>query len=51
MDKLASLTGLEVNRLDVFSGIKMDSRKGEGDVEHLAAISPVAIGLAMRKVN
>ena len=51
LEKLASLTGLEVNRLDVFSGIKMGSKKDDSDMEHLAAISSVAIGLAMRKVN
>lgn len=51
IDKLSTVTGLEVKRLDIFSAIKVDDRKAEKGLEQLAAISAVAIGLAMRKVN
>ncbi len=51
VEKLATSTGLEVKRIDVFSGIKIDESKAGKGLEHLSAISAVAIGLGMRKVN
>lgn len=51
LDKLSTVTGLEVKRLDVFSGIKIDESKAEKGLDHLSAVSAVAVGLAMRKVN
>lgn len=51
VEKLSSSTGLEVRRIDIFSGIKIDEKKAGQGLEHLSAISAVAIGLAMRKVN
>ena len=51
IDKLGTVTGLDVKRLDVFSAIKVDDRKAEHGLEQLAAVSAVSIGLAMRKVN
>jgi type IV pilus assembly protein PilM len=49
MDKLAAASGIPVERLDVFSKIKVDERKIGQNLDQLAAISPVVIGLAMRK--
>jgi type IV pilus assembly protein PilM len=51
VEKLAAVTGLEVKRIDVSSGIKIEERKAEQGLESFSAISAVAIGLAMRKVN
>jgi type IV pilus assembly protein PilM len=51
VEKLAAVTGLEVKRIDVSSGIKIEERKAEKGLESFSAISAVAIGLAMRKVN
>lgn len=51
VDKLSAITGLEVKKMDIFSGIKIDEKKAENGLENLSAISAVAIGLAMRKVN
>ena len=51
VEKLAVSTGLEVKRIDIFSGIKIDQNKAGQGLEHLSAISAVAVGLAMRKVN
>ncbi len=51
VEKLAAVTGLEVKRIDVSSGIKVEERKAEQGLESFSAISAVAIGLAMRKVN
>jgi len=51
VEKLAVSTGLEVKRIDIFSGIKIDHNKAGQGLEHLSAISAVAVGLAMRKVN
>lgn len=50
LEKLAASTGLEVERLDIFSKIKMDA-KSDKDLEYLSAVSAVSIGLAMRKFN
>lgn len=49
VDKLSMVTGVPVERLDVFSRIKVDERKLDKDLEQLAAIAPTVIGLAMRK--
>jgi hypothetical protein len=40
---------MPVERLDVFSKIKIDERKIGENLDQVAAISPVVIGLAMRK--
>ena len=49
IDKLSVVSGLPVERLDLFSAIKVDERKVGVDLDQLAAIAPVVIGLAMRK--
>ncbi len=51
IDKLTVVAGIPVERLDVFSGIKINNQKLDFDLDHLAAISPVALGLAMRKLG
>lgn len=51
VEKLTSVTGLDVQRIDIFKAIKADESKDEKGLEHLSAVSAVAIGLAMRKVN
>ncbi len=51
VDKLAAVTGVPVERLDVFSSISVDERKVGRNLDQLAAISTVAIGLALRKFN
>ncbi len=51
LDKLSASTGLEAQSLDIFKKIKIDDRKASNGLDQLAAISGVAIGLAMRKVN
>lgn len=51
MDKLSSVIGIEVKRLDPFESIKVDDRKAVKGLEQLSATSAVAIGLAMRKFN
>ncbi len=51
VEKLAAVTGLDVKRIDISSGIKIEERKAEQGLESFSAISAVAIGLAMRKVN
>lgn len=48
-ERLADMTGIEVKRLDVFEGIKANEKKLGDNLEQVAAISPVVIGLAMRK--
>jgi hypothetical protein len=48
-DKLSVLIGLPVERLNIFSAIKIDERKMGENLEQIAAISPISIGLAMRK--
>lgn len=50
LEKLGQSTGLEVERLDIFSKIKLDA-KSDKELEQLSAISAVSIGLAMRKFN
>lgn len=51
IEKLSIVTGLEVQRLDVLSTFKLNNKKLEENADQLAAIAPVVIGLAMRKVN
>jgi type IV pilus assembly protein PilM len=51
LDKLSASTGLEAQSMDIFKKIKIDDRKASNGMDQLAAISGVAIGLAMRKVN
>jgi type IV pilus assembly protein PilM len=51
IDKLSMAAGLPVERLDILSAIKVDERKLGIELNELAAISPVALGLAMRKFN
>jgi len=51
VEKLAGLTGLEVKNLSLFPAIKIDQKKAESGLDQLSAISTVAVGLAMRKIN
>lgn len=49
IDKLSVVAGVPVERLDIFSVVKIDEKKIGQNLEHVAAISPIVIGLAMRK--
>lgn len=49
IDKLSIVAGVPVERLDIFSKIKVDERKIGRDLDQLAAIAPTVIGLAMRR--
>ncbi len=51
IDKLSVVAGIPVERLDVFSAIKVNDQKINQDLDQLAAISPIVIGLAMRKLG
>lgn len=51
IEKLSIVTGLEVQRLDILNAFKLGSKKLGEDPDQLAAIAPVVVGLAMRKVN
>jgi type IV pilus assembly protein PilM len=51
IEKLSIVTGLEVQRLDVLSAFKLNNKKLDENADQLAAIAPVVIGLAMRKVT
>ncbi len=51
LEKLSIVTGLEAQRLDVLSAFKLNNKKLGENADQLAAIAPVVIGLAMRKVN
>lgn len=51
IDKLSMVAGVPVERLDIFSKVKVDEKKLGVDPDHLAAISPTVVGLAMRKFN
>lgn len=51
LEKLSTVIGIEVQRLDPFYSMKIKSKKSDEGLEQLAAISVVAIGLAMRKFN
>lgn len=50
MDKLSMATGLEVQRLNPFTSIKVDERKLSLGLDQLAAIGSIVTGLAMRKM-
>ena len=50
VDRLSTVTELNVQRLDIFSVFKMNA-KFDGNEEHFAAIAPVVLGLAMRKMS
>ena len=51
VDKLSVVAGIPVERLNVFDTIKVDENKIGLSLDHLAAISPIVIGLAMRKFS
>ncbi len=51
MDKLSAAIGIPVERMDVFSKIKIDDRKIAENPEQFAAIAPIVIGLGMRKTT
>jgi len=51
VEKLGALTGLEVKPLSIFPSIKIDQKKAAGGLEQLSAVSAIAVGLAMRKIN
>ena len=51
VDKLSGAAGVPVERLDLFSKIKIDEKKMGDNLDQLAAVAPIAIGLAMRKFN
>lgn len=50
IDKLSVVAGVPVERLDILSSIKIDDKKIGIDSDLFNAISPVVIGLAMRKL-
>jgi type IV pilus assembly protein PilM len=50
IERLREATELEVERLDVLSKFKISNKFG-GDEDHFCAISPVVLGLAMRKIS
>ncbi len=50
VEKLTEVTGVNVEKLDIFSAIKIDERKLGQNLEQISAISPTVIGLAMRKL-
>jgi type IV pilus assembly protein PilM len=49
IEKLSTSLSLEVQRLDILSAIKIDDKRVGENLEQFAAISPIVIGLAMRK--
>ena len=49
IDKLSVVAGIPVEKLDIFSVVKIDEKKLGDNLEQVAAISPIVIGLAMRK--
>ncbi len=49
VDKLSVVAGVPVERLDVFSAIKVDERKLGQSLEQVGAIASVVMGLALRK--
>lgn len=51
VEKLSIAAGMPVERLEIFNVIKVDERKIGINLDHLTAISPVVVGLAMRKFN
>jgi type IV pilus assembly protein PilM len=51
LDKLSVVASVPVERLDIFSRVKIDEKKLRYDLDIASAISPVVIGLAMRKLT
>lgn len=51
IDKLSVVAGVPVERLDIFSAIKVNDQRIQHDLDQLSAIAPVVIGLAMRKLG
>lgn len=51
IDKLSVVANLPVEKLDLFSAVKVDENKIKLDLDQLSAIAPVVVGLAMRKFN
>lgn len=51
IDKLSEVSGIPIERLDLFSKIKVDGSKNNRDLEQLSAISAICLGLALRKFN
>jgi Tfp pilus assembly PilM family ATPase len=51
VEKLSAVAGIPVEKLDLFSKIKIDEKKMGNNLNLFAAVAPVAIGLAMRKFN
>jgi type IV pilus assembly protein PilM len=49
LEKLSVVAGIAVDRLEVFPTVKVDANRIGQNIDYLAAISPVVIGLAMRK--
>ncbi len=49
VEKLTAVTGVQVQRLDLFSAIKVNESKLGQNLDQLSAIAPVVVGLAMRK--
>ena len=50
VEKLSASAGIPVEPLNIFSRIKIDERKLSQDIQRIASISPVVVGLAMRKL-
>lgn len=48
-DKLSAALGIPVEKMDIFSKIKIDEKKVGHNIDQLAAIAPIVVGLAMRK--
>jgi type IV pilus assembly protein PilM len=51
IDKLSEVAGVPVEKLDIFSRIKIDEKKVGQNLDQIAAISPTVLGLAMRKFS
>ena len=51
VDMLSASAGIEVKRMEVFPGIKVDEKKAEQGLDQLSAVASTVIGLAMRKAD
>jgi len=51
IDKMAASAGIPVERLDVFSKVKIDEGKIGEKLDQLSAVAPIVIALAMRRVS
>lgn len=49
IDKLSLAAGIPVERIDIFSKVKVDEKKLGIDLDHLTAIAPIVMALAMRR--